>query len=151
VTVECGQVGQTKTVDHAYEFIDAALNLSEIPQHPIQKQDIDLFHTIAIVKIPEQTSFSFTNKDSQILFNENIDHMNFREIEVNTLLGTTKDSDSYHLQAWSNEGIDIAEELFDFSENKIRTKKSVMPAMLTLNEKVIRQDCLCYLMERYPV
>jgi succinylglutamate desuccinylase len=23
-----------------------------------------------------------------------------------------------------------------------------MPSMLTLNERVIRQDCLCYLMER---
>jgi hypothetical protein len=25
----------------------------------------------------------------------------------------------------------------------------VMPSMLTLNTDVIRQDCLCYLMERY--
>ena len=24
-----------------------------------------------------------------------------------------------------------------------------MPFMLTLNEQVIRQDCLCYIMERY--
>jgi hypothetical protein len=26
----------------------------------------------------------------------------------------------------------------------------VMPAMLTRDERVIRQDCLCYLMERLP-
>jgi hypothetical protein len=26
-----------------------------------------------------------------------------------------------------------------------------MPAMLTLDERIIRQDCLCYLMERYPL
>jgi succinylglutamate desuccinylase len=26
--------------------------------------------------------------------------------------------------------------------------KSTMPSMLTLNQRVIRQDCLCYLMER---
>jgi hypothetical protein len=24
-----------------------------------------------------------------------------------------------------------------------------MPSMLTLNHRVVRQDCLCYLMERY--
>jgi len=27
----------------------------------------------------------------------------------------------------------------------------IMPSMLTVNERAIRQDCLCYLMERYPV
>jgi len=26
-----------------------------------------------------------------------------------------------------------------------------MPSMLTLDEKVIRQDCLCYVMERYQI
>jgi hypothetical protein len=29
-------------------------------------------------------------------------------------------------------------------------KKSLMPAMLTRDTRVIRQDCLCYLMERIP-
>jgi hypothetical protein len=28
--------------------------------------------------------------------------------------------------------------------------KCLMPAMLTRDERVIRQDCLCYLMERLP-
>jgi len=150
-TVECGQVGQSKTVEHAFEFIDSALNLSEIPSHPILKQDIDLFHTIAIVKIPEQTSFSFTNNNSQICFDKNMDHMNFKEIVAGTQIAKTKDDNCLHLEAWNNDGINIAEELFDFSDNQIRTKSPVMPAMLTLNEKVIRQDCLCYLMERYPI
>jgi hypothetical protein len=26
-----------------------------------------------------------------------------------------------------------------------------MPAMLTRDVRVIRQDCLCYFMERYPI
>lgn len=150
-TIECGQVGQTASIDHAFSFIDAALNLSEMPHHPIQKQDIDVFHTIAIVKIPDQASISFNGGDCQICLDKNIDHMNFKEITVGTQIGKINEEKSFHLEAWDNDGLNIGEELFDYSDNKISTKKPVMPAMLTLNEKVIRQDCLCYLMERYPV
>ncbi len=151
VTIECGQVGQSTSVEHAFEYIDAALHLSELPQHPIAKQDIDLFHTIAIVKIPEQASFGFNGENCNICLDENIDHMNFKEIETGTRMGKLHGEQIIHLNVWNNDGINIGEELFDYSNNEIRTKKPVMPAMLTLNEKVIRQDCLCYLMERYPV
>lgn len=150
-TIECGQIGQAASVEHALSFIDAALHLSEIPQHPIQKQDIDLFHTIAIVKIPEQASLSFNGEDCQICLDKNIDHMNFKEIQTGTQIGKISDSTGFHLEAWNNDGINIGEELFDYNNNEIRIKKNVMPAMLTLNEKVIRQDCLCYLMERYQL
>jgi len=150
-TVECGQVGQSKTVEHAYEFINAALHLSDIPSHPVAKQDIDLFHTIAIVKVPEQASFSFNGGDCQICFDKNIDHMNFKEIDAGTKIGKVSGDNPVHLEAWNNDGINIGDELFDYTSNAIRIKKQVMPAMLTLNEKVIRQDCLCYLMERYKI
>ena len=33
VTVECGKVGQSASEDHAREFLEACLNLSEIPDH----------------------------------------------------------------------------------------------------------------------
>jgi len=150
-TLECGQVGQSTTVEHAYEYIHAALHLSEIPNHSIAKQDVDLFHTIAIVKVPEQARFSFNGDGCQICFDKNIDHMNFKEVTTGTIIGKVSGDNPLHLEAWNNDSINIGDELFDYSGNQIRIKKPVMPAMLTLNEKVIRQDCLCYLMERYPI
>ncbi|MFZ3041956.1 MAG: hypothetical protein WA108_09235 [Thiobacillus sp.] len=36
----------------------------------------------------------------------------------------------------------------DYSRGEITLRKPLMPAMLTRDEQVIRQDCLCYLMER---
>jgi len=150
-TLECGQIGQSATVEHAYEFIHAALHLSDIPSHAIAKQDVDLFHTIAIVKVPEQASFSFNGDSCQICFDKNIDHMNFKEVATGTIIGKVSGDNPLHLEAWNNDSINIGDELFDYSDNQIRIKKPVMPAMLTLNEKIIRQDCLCYLMERYPI
>jgi hypothetical protein len=46
--------------------------------------------------------------------------------------------------------MDVAERFFSNDNGSLKTRLPVMPSMLTLNEEVIRQDCLCYLMERLP-
>ena len=43
---------------------------------------------------------------------------------------------------------EISNEIFQMNQGEIQFKKTVIPAMLTLDENIIRQDCLCYLMER---
>ena len=151
VTVECGKVGEKHSEDHARAFVDAALHLSDIPTHPFPEQDIGLFHTIAIVKVPAGVDFSFNGDDCQICFDSDIDHMNFRELEVGTRLGRVCQQNGVHLEAWDNDGKNIGDEIFSYANNEICTVKPVMPSMLTLNERVIKQDCLCYLMERYPL
>jgi hypothetical protein len=43
---------------------------------------------------------------------------------------------------------DVTEGYFEIRGGELRTRRPVTPSMLTLNEQVIRQDCLCYLMEK---
>ena len=45
-------------------------------------------------------------------------------------------------------GEDVTGEFFDFSQGEVQTAREFMPSMLTLDRRVIQQDCLCYLMER---
>jgi succinylglutamate desuccinylase len=45
-------------------------------------------------------------------------------------------------------GIDVTNQYFTRRGNALITQRAVMPSMLTLNERIIRQGCLCYLMER---
>jgi hypothetical protein len=52
------------------------------------------------------------------------------------------------LQALDEHGEDIGDRLFDYRQDEIKLRRPLMPAMLTRDERVIRQDCLCYLMER---
>jgi hypothetical protein len=55
------------------------------------------------------------------------------------------------LEVWDEAGVAVADRYFEVVNGELRTRRSVMPAMLTLDERIIRQDCLCYLMERYPL
>ena len=43
----------------------------------------------------------------------------------------------------------MADRFFAIDNQRLVTTVPVMPSMLTCDPTVIRQDCLCYLMERY--
>lgn len=150
VTLECGQVGQHAALDHAIEFIQACMHLDHIPDKAVSEHDIDLFHTLAIIKVNGLYSFDFGSQNGAIHFTQQLDHMNFRELPANTEIGTYDGTIPQPLIAMSESGLDITHDVFDFSNQSIRLKKAYMPAMLTLDHRIIRQDCLCYFMERLP-
>jgi hypothetical protein len=148
VTVECGKPGTPGSVEHAAAYIDACLHLSGFPAHPVAPHDIDLFHTVATVKVPDEVSFGFGSADADIRFIPELDHFNFRELGRGELLGQLAADSRARLLVLDERGEDVGTRLFDYREGEITLRQALMPAMLTRDERVIRQDCLCYLMER---
>lgn len=151
VTVECGRPGHTHGVDHAMEFIEAALHLTDIPVHPVAPHDIDLFHTVVIVKVPEDIEFGFGSEPAQLNFLPDIDHLNFRELREGTELARVNGVDGELLDVRDERGRNAWKDYFMVEDGVLKTRRPVMPSMFTLNERIVRQDCLCYLMERYEL
>ena len=149
VTVECGLPGQQYGEQHAIEFIEACMHLSAFPTHDVAERDYSVFSTVGIVRLSKDYSFSFRNKEADILLESDLDFMNFRELTPGTRIGVYKNDACKGVEVWNNEGCNVAQEYFSFEKNEIRFTRPVMPSMLTSNEHIIRQDCLCYLMERY--
>lgn len=151
VTVECGRPGQPHGVEHAREFLSACLHLSDLPVHPVAPHDLDLFHTVAIVRVPKAWSFDFGNCDSDLCFVPDLDQLNFRELPQGTELVTRVRHGNVRLEAWNEYSKDVGDDYFEYVDNRILTRRPVMPSMFTCDERVIRQDCLGYLMERYEL
>lgn len=146
VTVECGKPGRPEAVDHALAFIDAALHLDHFPDHPVPKHDYDLFHTVATVTVPEAVTFGFgVDADLQLL--PDLDELNFQELPAGTVVAYTHGGHG-RLEARDEQGADVGERFFETADGVLRTRVPLMPSMLTTDERIIRQDCLCYLMER---
>ncbi|MDH5183787.1 MAG: M14 family metallopeptidase [Gammaproteobacteria bacterium] len=149
VTLECGRSGDEGGIEHAAELVDACLHQSYLPEHPVAAGDIHLFHTMAIIKVPESLSFHFNGDPNvDITFDAELDSLNFRELPSGTVIGRVNGTASVMLEAWNEQGMDVAELYFEVVNGEIVLKRPVMPSMLTLDERVIRQDCLCYFMER---
>ena len=150
VTLECGKADSLSGVAHALEFLDAVLHMQEISDEPIHSQDIHLFQTKARVKVPKDVSFSFSNQNVDILFASELDKMNFSEVPAETCFGMVQTNNNARLHAFNDDEEEVGESLFYINDEMIKLSKPMMPAMLTLDETIIRQDCLCYLMERLP-
>ena len=75
VTIECGKPSHEYGTEHARDFVDACLHLQEIPAHPVASHDVDLFHTVVTVKIPEQVSFGFGDAAAELRLISNLDHL----------------------------------------------------------------------------
>jgi len=148
VTLECGRPDQTYGVKHAYDFIDSCLNLSELPDHPVHPQDIDLFHTVAQVKVRPDVAFSFDDSDVVLQLERDLEKMNFFEVPAGTALGRVNSNGFLPVEARDENGDDVSHRYFELRDDELMFKRPTMPSMMTLNERVIKQDCLCYLMER---
>ncbi len=148
VTLECGRPGQKHGVEHAFDYLDSCLHLHELSDQPVTHQHIDLFHTVAQVTVPEATRYSFTDPGCDLLLDEELERMNFTEIPPGTVFGKVKADRAIPVIAKDEQGNDVTEQFFQVKNQELFIQRKTMPSMLTLDERVIRQDCLCYLMER---
>lgn len=152
VTLECGKPERPEGVEHAIRFLDSCLHLDHFPKAPLPSRDIDLYHTVAQVTIKPEIRFSYTDDAADLLLDGDLDHLNFAETPSGTRFGRVRHDDSMPILARDERGIERTHEFFALDADRwIKLKKTVMPSMLTLDETVIRQDCLCYLMERMSV
>lgn len=148
VTLECGKPGGIGGIEHAACFVEGALHLSAFPAHPVANQDLELFQSVAVVTVPEVISLSVGDPSADLCLIENIDHYNFRLLDPGTRLALVAPGCSNPLQVRNGLGCDMSEYYFENHAGNLLTRQRVMPAMLTRDTRIIRQDCLCYLMER---
>lgn len=150
VTLECGQPGDERGIKHAADYLDACLHLDHLSDHPVHPHDIELFYTTAIVRVSEQASLGVGDEesDADIVLIEDLEYLNFRELLPGTVLAVAKDG--HALEVTDETGRDITHKYIAYEEGRLRLKRPVMPSMLTVNTTAIRQDCLCYFMERLP-
>jgi succinylglutamate desuccinylase len=147
-TLECGQAGEVHGTDHTIGFLETCLHLNEIPDTPMQADDVHLFHMVATVRVNDDVLFGFGHVPTEVAFRENLDVLNFQELPVGISLGDINDCPSTPLIATDVDGVDVTAQYFNFDRCQIETVREIMPSMLTLDRRVIQQDCLCYLMER---
>lgn len=151
VTLECGPPSRLDGADHAMSYLATVFNLDGLGASPPPPEDIELFRMMATVHLPPNRSFSFTPDSSDIVLRPDLDQLNFRELPPGTRMGHVNTSMQEALLVRSHHDEHPFDEWFKIDRDEILCNKPLMPAMLTTDERVIRQDCLCHLMERVVI
>ena len=110
-----------------------------------------MFHALAQVTVQEAVRFSYSDPDADLLLREQLDELNFTELAPGTLLGQVHacyPANTLPLIARTDDGQEVSDQFFRLEGNRLVLAQTIMPCMLSMDERVIRQDCLCYLMER---
>ncbi len=148
VTLECGQAGEIHGTDHTLNYLETCLRLEIIPRKRVDADAVHLFHMVATVKVSNDVLFGFGRVPADLALREDLDHFNFCELPPGTSFGDINNGNMQPLIATDTSGSDVTDRYFSFEQGKVETIREIMPSMLTLDRRVIQQDCLCYLMER---
>lgn len=149
MTIEAGLSGSQSGIDETVALINYLLQAEQLDWNE-KRRNVDLFHTIARMKVNQKANINFLFEltgNTDISFRNNLDDKNFNTIEVGSVLAKAKNLN--HLRVESNDGIDITDEYFELEDNLVKTKKSFVPSMLTQLVYVIKEDCLGYIMESF--
>ncbi|MEL6878386.1 MAG: M14 family metallopeptidase [Pseudomonadota bacterium] len=146
MTAECGRPGSAENEAAAARFVDQVLDLAELPAEPHANAPLDLFHTLGVVRVKPEVSFGFGESEAEMCLDPHLDRFNFTSLAAGTAIG--RSSHAMPLCVIDEQGRDVATEFFAVDQGRLRLSKEVTPAMLTVDTRVVRQDCLGYLMEK---
>ena len=148
VTLECGKPGYEAGIQHAFELIDAMLHLDHFPEKPVAPHDQQLVISMATVNIAPNVTFEFNaSSDADVWFDAEFELKNFTELGVHDIFAYTRVEKP--LVVYNQEGEEITDQILRQKNGCIYLKKMFMPAMITADKDIVRQDCLCYLLEQY--
>ena len=147
VTIECGKSGEPEGIDHVYQYLHTCLNMEELPDHAVDHSTYDLFHTIAVVKIPEDVTFGFQTGQVDLELYDFLERYNFNELPANTEIGRIHSDVKQPFFIRDEQGNEIYHQYFHVESGKILTRQGLIPSMITLDTDIIRKDCFFYVME----
>lgn len=150
IAIECGKPQTEHGAQHAFEFIDTILHLKALPCEPLRPHTAHIYETIARVCVPNDVNFSFENQNTDLVFSNSLDQYNFTDLPPKTKFATANNAGA-KLLAWNDDNQEVGSEYFTNNGGEIVLTKPLTPAMLTLDETIIRQDCLCYLMRKIEI
>jgi len=145
VAVESGLPGEPEGVDAVVRYVSDSLELPDPVHHA--EFDINLFHTVAVVKVAPSCSCGPAGEHVDIELDPAIERYNFKEIPPGTRLARVQGGAAGCIDVQPFEHA-ATRSWLRVQDGELTVARTLMPAMLTSDPEIIKWDCLCYLMER---
>jgi len=156
VALEVGPVGDPRCADRVEAFLARCFELDGIAA--AGPGSLNLFRTRVRVHVRAATAFGFSGDEAgtaredpevvDLLLTGGVEAVNFHELPRGTVFGSSSLPPTRVLQVLDTAHRDVTDAYFEHDGRNVLLKQDVVPAMYTTDPYVIRQDCLCYFMER---
>ncbi len=147
-TLECGLPGDPEGIEHACRFVEDMLTLDELPHKQPTRDALHLVESHLTLNIPEHVSFDFDpGADADLRFEPDFEDRNFTLFDPHQVFGYTRVERPISIT--DTDGHDVTDDIMRVEQGKIYLNNTMMPAMITRDKLVVRQDCLCHLLQDY--
>jgi hypothetical protein len=105
------------------------------------------------VHIQDEVNFRFEGdaeggSPASLVLTGGVEAVNFHELSRGTVFAASRLAVDRVLRVLDVDHRDVTDRYFEHDGDAILLKENVVPAMYTTDPYVVRQDCLCYFMER---
>lgn len=145
ITIECGPPWDAGGYAEAAAFVFRMLEMSHLPDE--WPEDMHLHESVACVRVPDDVRFGFDG-EADLILRRDLEEANFKLLPSGEQIARVKPGTRARLIAVGEDGSDVTDRFLALEGDRLVTTRSVVPAMFTLDERVIRQDCVGYLLER---
>ena len=154
ITVECGQNDNQSGFEAALALVDRVMTMTGFDDINEPAFTGTLFETVGRVVLEETASgypsIGFGTPGHDLVFDGDMQGLNFQQLDQNSLFAQRPENcngSAAGLLVVDEQGHDLTNRFFKATAGEIRLNTAVTPAMITHDEAIIRQDCLCYLMK----
>jgi len=152
VTLECGKSGDRVGVEYLVDYLKEILSLDTLEDIQNPMEDIQLYQTVARIKIDQKAHVDFKfspSSKSDISFIKDLDLLNFKDQAPGEAIAYIKTPNI--LRAINDEGKDVTDKFFKVEKGQLKFKTHCTPSMLTKNIEIAKDDSLGYLMEEHLI
>lgn len=154
ITLECGLSGDKGGVARAAEFLKECLLMDEFParESTPREHELSIYQTKVRLVVSAAATLTWegdlAEAGASLILRRDLDMLNFTQVPAGTVLGW------YRGEKPISEDLETEQSGAPFlrmENGQIVLTRPCIPSMLTLSERIIREDCLGYLMEPYPL
>jgi len=151
-TLECGTSGLPEGVNRVVHLVGELLSQEELSDSVVPEASSDVYHTVAKVTVAQDDRIGFGHQTERhdLCFREGLESLNFRRLTAGTELGWQSET-AAGLRVTDNQGQDVTAHYFGTLGDRIILRRDCVLSMLTADITVIYQDCVCYIMEPFPL
>lgn len=149
LTLELGMAGTTDALPRCERFLDFCMNLESLPDAYVPSEDFELFQIVARASVSPEIDFAFeADANCEVRFRTDLEDFNFVTLDSGTELALLHMQEGQPVYATTETGDDVTDHYFAVQGGRLNVNRPFVAAMLTRDRRVVRQDCLCYVMER---
>jgi hypothetical protein len=116
--------------------------------HELDTSDMRIYECPIQVRLTDGTHVVFASEpvdDADLTLLPAVDEYNFDGDDAGTLLGWVRDSAPWPLAARNADGDEVSGDHFEIRDGMLLARQPILPIMMTTDERIARDDCLCYL------